>query len=350
VFLNKRLSGLVPYAPGEQPKATAGLIKLNTNESPFPPSPAAIAAVTRAELDDLRLYSDPACDKLVSAIAQYHGVSRDMVFPGNGSDEVLALIFHGMCGAGALFPDITYGFYRVFARMFGVGYEEIPLKSDFSVDIQDYAGKTGTVFLANPNAPTGLFLPLDKIRALLEQNKNRLIVVDEAYVEFGGESVTELLTDYVNLIAVRTFSKSRSLAGARIGYAVANPAVIAELNTLKFSFNPYNVNRLSILMGAAALRDDDYFEGCRREIIRNRETLTAGLKELGFTIPESKANFILAGDNPGVSGGDFFAGLRKKGILVRYFNTPRIDNYVRITIGTSEQTDALLRAAKELLK
>ena len=350
MFLNESLRGFLPYTPGEQPKDMARLIKLNTNENPFPPSPMAVEAITKSEIEGLRLYSDPDCARLIEAIAGFHCVSEEMIFPGNGSDEVLALIFHGMCENGAAFPDITYGFYRVFAELFGVRYTEIPLKADFSVAVDDYADFPGTVFLANPNAPTGICLPLTEVERLLRQNTRRLVVVDEAYVEFGGESAEALLGEYDNLIVVRTFSKSHSLAGARIGYAVSSAETIKELNTLKFSFNPYNINRLSIILGAAAMRDREYFEDCRSKVIENRDYITHELKNLGFNVLESKANFIFAGDNPKISGEKFYLELRQRGILVRYFNIPRISSYVRITIGTREQMQALVCAAKETVK
>lgn len=348
-FLDQKLSALEPYTPGEQPKDMAQLIKLNTNECPFPPSPRVMEAVNREEVEKLRLYSDPGCTALCNAIAAYNGVKPSQVFPGNGSDEVLAFLFHGFCPKGAAFPDISYGFYKVFAQMFGAPARQIPLREDFSIAIEDYVNCEETVFIANPNAPTGLFLPLEKIKELLEQNKNRLVVVDEAYVEFGGESAAKLLMDYDNLVVTRTFSKSHALAGARLGYALASEAIIADLQTLRFSFNPYNINRLTLLAGQAAMEDVDYFHICRDAIIASREYTSRALRELGFTVPESRANFIFAGGCRQLPGEVYYSKLRQNGILVRHFSAPRIADYVRITIGTQEQMERLVAVTRSLL-
>ncbi len=348
-FLDRKLSSLEAYTPGEQPKDMDRLIKLNTNEFPYPPSPRVVEAVNDAELSRLRLYSDPNCAALVEAIAEYCGVDPACVFPGNGSDEVLAFLFHGFCGNGAVFPDVSYGFYKVFAQMFGVRARQIPLREDFSVDVGDYADCGETVFIANPNAPTGLCLSREKIEELLRQAPGRLVVIDEAYVEFGGESAIGLIGRYPNLIVTRTFSKSHALAGARLGYALADPALIADLNTLRFSFNPYNVNRLSILLGAAAMRDAAYFAELREEVIRSRTFITGVLRGQGFTVPESRANFIFAGANPRLDGETYYRKLREHGILVRHFDTPRIRDFVRITIGTPQQMEILAETTKKIL-
>ncbi len=348
-FLDRRLSSLEAYTPGEQPKDMDRLIKLNTNEFPYPPSPRVIEVVSSAELEKLRLYSDPNCAALVEAIADYCGVDPACVFPGNGSDEVLAFLFHGFCPNGAVFPDISYGFYKVFAQMFGVSARQIPLREDFSVAVGDYAGCKETVFIANPNAPTGICLPRAQIEELLDQDPERLVVIDEAYVEFGGESALPLIGRYKNLVVTRTFSKSHALAGARLGYALADPALIADLNTLRYSFNPYNVNRLSILLGAAAMRDAKYFAELREEVVRSREYITGVLRELGFTVPESRANFIFAGANPKLGGGAYYRKLRERGILVRHFDAPRIADYVRVTIGTRSQMETLAETTKMIL-
>ena len=334
VFLDKKLASLVPYTPGEQPRDIKNLLKLNTNESPYPPSPRVIEAISASEVFDLRLYSDPRCTRLVEAIAEYNSVEPSNVLPGNGSDEVLAFCFHGLCESGAVFPDISYDFYSVYSEMFGVRYTRIPLREDFTIAVKDYAGQRGTVFIANPNAPTGIALPLADIEALLLQDASRLVVIDEAYVDFGADSAAALLDRYANLLVVRTFSKSHSLAGARIGYAMGSSELIADLNTLKFSFNPYNLNRLSILAGAAAIADREYYAETRRKTIATREYTTDALREYGFAVLDSRTNFIFAGGNPKIHARDYFAKLRENGILVRYFPSPRIDNYVRISMGT----------------
>lgn len=349
-YMDKKLANLVPYTPGEQPKDMDRLIKLNTNEFPFPPSGRVREVLSDAETEKLRLYSDPNCRQLVNAIAAYNGVSPDMVFPGNGSDEVLAFLFHGFCPNGAAFPDISYGFYKVFAQMFCVPVRQIPLREDFTVAVEDYMDGMETVFLANPNAPTGIQLPLSEIERLLQRSRERLVVIDEAYVEFGGASAVCLLDRYANLVVTRTFSKSHALAGARLGYALANPELIGDMNTLRFSFNPYNVNRLSILLGAAAMEDRDYFEGCRQRVIESRNYITRQLRDMGFTVPESKANFIFAGANACLPAAEYFSKLRANGILVRYFDAPRISDYVRITIGTQEQMETLTAVTKKLLR
>ncbi len=348
-YMDGRFSDLEAYTPGEQPRNMDRLIKLNTNELPFPPSEQVIAAASRAELEKLRLYSDPECKALIDSIADYCDLTPDCVFPGNGSDEVLAFLFHGFCPNGAVFPDITYGFYKVFAQMFGVPARQIPLREDFTVAVEDYADCRETVFLANPNAPTGICLTPSQIETLLQQNTERLVVIDEAYIEFGGESAAALLGGYENLVITRTFSKSHALAGARIGFALSNPALIADMNTLRFSFNPYNVNRLSILLGAAAMRDKAYFADCREKVIRSREYTADALRAFGFIVPESRANFIFAGANPRISGGEYYRRLRENDILVRHFSSARIDDFVRITIGTKAQMEMLTETTKKIL-
>ena len=349
-FLDDKLAKLVPYTPGEQPKNMSELIKLNTNENPYPPSPKVIAAINGAEVSGLNLYSDPDCTALIESIARYHGLESFNVFPGNGSDEVLAFCFYGLCQNGAAFPDITYGFYKVYAQMFGVNAEIIPLKDDFTIDVADYANAKGTVFIANPNAPTSIFLPVAEIETLLRQSPDRLVVVDEAYVEFGGESAQCLLGEYENLLIIHTFSKSHSLAGARLGYALGVPELIADLNTLKFSFNPYNINRLSITAGAAAMDDLAYLDETRRKIIETREFVAGELRNLGFNIPESRANFLFVGGHPKISGERYFSTLRENGILVRHFSEPRIKEYVRMSIGTREQMETTVALTKKILE
>ncbi|PKM62349.1 MAG: histidinol-phosphate transaminase [Firmicutes bacterium HGW-Firmicutes-21] len=350
IFIDKKLEELVPYTPGEQPKGIDGLIKLNTNESPFPPSDKVIEAISSSIVSNLQLYSDPTCSRAISAIALRYGVKNEMVFLGNGSDEVLAFIFHGLCPDGAVFADISYGFYKVFASMFGVRTTVIPLDGDFRINTDEYRNIKGTVFVANPNAPTGIFLPLSKIEELLEQDKSRLVVIDEAYVDFGGESAVKLLDRYNNLIVVQTFSKSRSLAGARLGFALASEELINDLNRMKFSFNPYNVNTLSLLAAEAAMRDEDYFEECRRVIIENRGYITDRLRSLGFRVLDSSANFVFAGQNGRINAADYYKALRQNKILVRYFPEGRINGFVRITVGTKEQMENLYDVTKNILK
>ena len=347
-FLDAKLRDLAAYTPGEQPRDMGKLIKLNTNESPFPPSPKALAAA-EAAARELRLYPDPACAALHAAIARRFGLAPEQVCTGNGSDELLGLLFHGFCPRGAAFPDISYGFYPVFAEMFSVQWTEVPLREDFSVAVEDYASQPGTVFLANPNAPTGLCLPLSDIRRLLEQNPARLVVVDEAYVDFGGESAASLLGEYANLCVVQTFSKSRQLAGGRLGFALGRAALIRDLTTLKFSFNPYSVNRVALAAGTAAMEDEAYFEACRQKIMDARAWAAGALRALGCTVLPSKANFLFAAA-PGLSGGDYYAALRRRQILVRWFDKPRTRDYVRITVGTREEMEALVRATEEILK
>lgn len=349
-FLVKKLDALKPYTPGEQPRNMEALLKLNTNESPFPPSPRVIEAIKSAELGDLRLYPDFGCTELVDALAKHCNVAPAQIFPANGSDEALAFIFHGLCGTGAAFADVTYGFYPVFADMFGVSTEIIPLRENFSINISDYVKTKATVFVANPNAPTGICLPLTDIEALLKQNRSRLVVIDEAYVDFGGESAIGLLNKYDNLLVIQTLSKSRSLAGGRIGCAIGSEELIADLNTMRFSFNPYNLNMLSILAGRAAIEDVEYFDYSREKIISARRYTISTLRALGFTVLESSANFVFAGNHRTLSGWEYFDKLRENGILVRYFPAPRTKNYVRITIGTQEQMQRLIEVTEEICK
>lgn len=348
-FFDKKFGGLRPYVPGEQPRNVEGLIKLNTNESPFPPSPAVIKAVGAPEARDLRLYPDPSCSALVGALAELFSLESNQVTAGNGSDELLAFCFHAFCPDGAAFADITYGFYKVFAGMFSVESEIVPLREDYTINAADYRDCRGTVFIANPNAPTGIFLSLPEIEALLCQDRQRLVVVDEAYIDFGGKSAIPLLGRYDNLLVIGTFSKSRQLAGARLGYAVGSADLINELNTMRFSFNPYNINRLTLLAAEAALRDEKYFDYCRDIIIENRIYLSHELVKLGFRVLPSMANFIFALNSEFDSAEEYYLALKERNILVRYFNEERLRDFVRITVGTMEQMDALIDATKEIL-
>ncbi|MBO5935129.1 MAG: histidinol-phosphate transaminase [Clostridia bacterium] len=349
-FLSEKFSNIEPYTPGEQPKVS-NLIKLNTNESPFPPSPKVIEALNSEEISKLNLYSDPDTKEVIDAIAETFGVNPNQILMGNGSDEILAFAFQAFCDKNnePCFADITYGFYPVFCELYGLNPEIIPLREDLSISAEDYIGKNKSIFIANPNAPTGLALSLCEIEKILDSNKDSIVLIDEAYVDFGAESAVSLIGKYDNLIVSRTFSKSRNLAGARIGFAISNPELIADMCKMKFSFNPYNLNRLSIIAGKEAVLDTEYFDRCIAEIIANREYTVNELEKRDFTILDSKANFIFAKHNT-LSGADYFNELRKRNIIVRYFSKERIKDYVRITIGSKEQMTALIEATDEILK
>jgi|SRR5450830_46989 len=347
-FLDKKLETLTPYVPGEQPKNIKNLIKLNTNESPFPPSEKVVAAITSERVREFRLYPDPECRALSEAIADVYKVAPEQIFIGNGSDEILGFCFHGLCGDGAAFADVTYGFFPVYAEMFGVKTETVPLRGNFTIAPEDYAHVRGTVIIANPNAITGIFLPLTKIEEILSQNPSRLVIIDEAYCDFGGESAIQLLPRYENLLIVQTFSKSRQMAGGRLGFAIGAKELIKDLSTMKFSFNPYNINRLTLTAAEVAVLDGEYFEKCRRTIMENREYTVGTLREMGFEVLPSRANFILA-KPAGVRAFEYYEALRQKGILVRYFDAARVRDYVRITIGTKEQMNTLIDATKQIL-
>lgn len=346
-YLSKKYAGLTPYVPGEQPKEK--LIKLNTNESPFPPSPLA-QRLARQAAGDLRLYSDPECTALKEAAAEYFGVQKENLIFSNGSDEILQFAFAAFCDAStpAKFADVTYGFYPVFAESLGIAYEEIPLKNDFTIDPADYYDAKATIFIANPNAQTGILLPVNEIEKIVARNPENVVVIDEAYVDFGGESAVPLTKKYENLLVVGTFSKSRSLAGARLGYAIGDKSLIADLNMLKYSFNPFNVNAMTAAAGVGALLDDEYFKKNCRTIIDNRAYLTDELKMLGFEVLPSSANFLLC-KHPEKSGVELFKGLRSKGVLVRRFDINRINEYLRITIGSYDELKTLVEALRELL-
>lgn len=348
-FLTEKLSALSPYTPGEQPQDMK-YIKLNTNESPFPPCPEVVEAINGRQAKKLRLYSDPELRELTAAISNQYVVGTDMIFCSNGSDEVLSFAFLAWgSDYGAAFPDITYGFYPVFCNLYGIDAKIIPLEPDFSIDAKKYESCGRMVVIANPNAPTGMTLSVQEIAKIAESNPERVVVVDEAYIDFGGETALPLIEDHDNLLVVRTFSKSRQLAGARLGYAMGSPGLIADLNRIKFSFNPYNVNRLTSLAGTRAMQDTEWFDKCRKKIIATRTRVTAELRSLGFTLPDSKANFVFARCDA-VSGADYYKRLKEKGILVRHFDLERINDYVRITIGSDKQMNMLLKRTKEILK
>ncbi len=348
-YFSKRYENMVPYVPGEQPKDRS-YIKLNTNESPFPPSPRAQAMAAKAA-GELQLYSDPFCRDLNEKAAQLLGISEDEVLFGNGSDELLYFAFLAFCDEDrpAAFPDITYGFYRVYAQFVGVEAREIPLKEDFSICVEDYLGLNRTVFIANPNAPTGLALTLSDIVSIVQSNPNNVVVIDEAYVDFGGESAVPLIHKYSNLLVIQTLSKSRSMAGGRLGFAVGCKELISDLKTIKFSTNPFNVNRMSMAAGLGALEDTAYFaENCRK-ILENRAWTTAALRDLGFSVPDSQTNFVLAKHNA-LDGRKLYLKLKEKGVLVRHFDTPRLRDYNRITIGSMEEMQAFIGAVREIME
>ena len=347
-FLSNEAAVLAPYTPGEQPTDTQ-YIKLNTNESPFPPSPKVMEAVSGAEVGKLNLYSDPTCGILNRALAKRYGVGVENVISGNGSDEILSFAFRAFCGEGkgVAYADITYGFYKVWAALYGLESTVVPLREDFSLNVEDYLDFHGTLFIANPNAPTGMVLPQSDICRLLEADPDRIVVVDEAYVDFGAESCVPLTAKYDNLLVVQTMSKSRSLAGGRVGFAIGHADLIADLNRVKYSFNPYNINRLSLLAGAAAVEDEDYFQSCTAAVRENREWTVEQLTAMGFTVLPSATNFVFAKWDK-VPGGELYRKLKERGILVRWFDADRIRDFVRITIGSREQMEALINTLKQL--
>ena len=348
-FFSPKFHTLTPYTPGEQPR-NQQYIKLNTNESPFPPSPLAQKRALE-EAGKLQLYSDPTCASLTAEAAKTLGIDADEIIFSNGSDEVLNFAFMAFCDENcpAVFPDITYGFYKVFAALNAIPYKEIPLKEDFSLDISDYFRQKSTIFIANPNAPTGLYLTLAQIEEILKANPDNVVVIDEAYIDFGGESAIPLTKIYPNLLVVQTFSKSRSMAGARLGFAVGCKELIRDLNTIKYSVNPYNVNRMTMAAGVGALEDDAYFRTNCQAIIDNRAWTTDALDKLGFETLPSLTNFVFT-KNPTIAGKALYEQLKTRGILVRHFDTPRLTDYIRVTIGSMEQMAAFIAATKEILE
>lgn len=338
-----------PYVPGEQPKHK--VIKLNTNENPYPPSPNVQKVIDGFDAEQLRLYPDPEVSELIAAIAKNKGLEKEQVFVGVGSDDVLAMSFLTFFGSDQpiLFPDITYSFYDVWAELFRIPYEQIPLQEDFRICVDDYKRKNGGIVIPNPNAPTGIAESLDAIEEIIAANPDSVVIIDEAYVDFGTKSAQELLTTYENLLVVQTFSKSRSLAGSRIGYAMGSKKLIAYLNDCKYSFNSYTMDRLTIQVGKASMEDESYFTEQVRRIIDTREWSKEQLKKLGFDFPDSKANFIFARHKERAAE-DIFAALKQRNIYVRYFKKPRIDNYLRITIGTREEMEQLMTALQEILQ
>lgn len=337
-----------PYVPGEQPQDKK-YIKLNTNENPYPPSPRAVEAIEAETGDSLRLYPDPLCKKMVTAVADYYEIEEDQVFIGNGSDEVLAFAFLAFFNQGdrILYPDITYSFYPVYSNMFQVNYDLQPLTDGFDISLEDYNRANDGVIIANPNAPTGKALSLNQIRQVLEANRNQVVIIDEAYVDFGAESAVALINEYDNLLVVQTLSKSRSLAGIRVGFALGNEGLIDGLNRVKNSINSYTLDRLALVAGAAAMADSAHFEETTGKIIATRTWVTERLRAMGFDVPDSKANFVFAAPSK-MDAETLFLRLKEEGILVRYFNKPRINGYLRISIGTDDEMEALCSAVQRI--
>jgi len=344
-FMNPDYKNLSPYVPGEQPQR-AEWIKLNTNESPYPPAPGVLRVIP----DGANLYPDPESRELIQVLGKIYGVEDEQVIVGNGSDELLAFAFMAFQNSDRtfVFPDLTYGFYPVYAQLFGGKAKIIPLDEDWKINYLNYMNAPGTIVIANPNAPTGLALPLSEIEMIIKGNSDNIVVIDEAYVDFGGESAVPLIGKYDNLLVVQTFSKSRSLAGARVGFAMGNKELIGDLKRIKYSFNPYNLNRWSEQAALAALRDEAYFKACCKKTIQIREKISDDLKALGFYVLDSRANFIFA-KPPILSGEEYYQKLREEKILVRYFNNPRIRDFVRITIGDEKEMKALLKATKKIV-
>lgn len=353
-FWSPFVHDLVPYVPGEQPRI-ANLVKLNTNEHPFGPSPRALAAMQAAVSDDLRLYPDPNADQLKSAIAEHfdlasQGGDKSWVFVGNGSDEVLAHAFHGLFQQNEplLFPDITYSFYKVYAGLYHIAFETVALNERFEIDPADYARPNGGVIFPNPNAPTGCLLPLAAVEQILQANRDRVVLVDEAYIDFGGESAVALVGRYENLLVTQTLSKSRALAGLRVGFAIGQPALIEALERIKNSFNSYPLGRVALAGAQAAIEDRSHFEAMQQMVMLQRDSLETKLQRLGFEVLPSGANFVFA-RHPAHRGADLAQALRERAVLVRHFKLPRIDDFLRITIGTPDQHRALLAALEDIL-
>lgn len=347
-FLSKKYQGLEAYTPGEQPRDRQ-YIKLNTNESPYPPSEGVMAVINRQAVADLRLYSDPTGKELKACLAATYGVRPENVYCANGSDDILNFAFAAFGDEGVAYPAISYGFYSVFADLYGLSAEEIPLKADFSIDPAAYFNKGKLIVIANPNAPTGLALSVAAIEDILAANPDHVVVIDEAYVDFGAESCLPLIGKYPQLLVVQTFSKSRSMAGARLGFAFGDPALIADLEKLKYSTNPYNINRLTQAAGVAALQENGYYMANCKKIQDTRAETAAALEKLNFTMTDSKANFIFAKSDT-VSGEELYTRLRERGVLIRHFNKPAITDYNRITVGSPAEMQQFIEAVKAILE
>ena len=346
-FLKEQYRSMEAYTPGEQPRDMQ-YIKLNTNESPYPPAPSVVEAMSAEQVELLRLYSDPTAKNLKEKLAGLYGVKPENVFVSNGSDEVLNFSFMAFGGGGVVFPDISYGFYEVYAELYGINAEKIPLESDFSIDYRKYCGKNKLVVIANPNAPTGMTISVRQIEEIVKTNPDAVVLIDEAYVDFGGETCLPLVKTYDNLLVTHTFSKSRCLAGGRLGYAFASPEIIADLEKIKYSTNPYNINRLTLLLGEKTVEAEGYYQDKCREIEETRAWTTAQLKELGFTVLPSKANFIFVKTDK-MDGGELYKTLKARGILVRHFTNPRICQFNRVTIGTKKQMETFIGTLKEVI-
>jgi len=348
-YWSELIRWLAPYVPGEQPKDRK-YVKLNTNENPYPPSPAVLEVIRKHTGQDLRLYPDPNGDILKTAISDYFQVGKDNVFVGNGSDEVLAFAFLAFFKQAKplLYPDITYSFFPVYSNFFGIEATTVPLNSDFQIDLADYPTDNGGIIFPNPNAPTGRLLPLEPIEALLQRNNASVVLVDEAYIDFGGASCIPLINQYPNLLVTQTLSKSRSLAGLRIGYAIGPAELIEGLERAKNCFNSYTLDRLALVAGTAAMYDRDYFENTCRAIMATREWVVRELEQLDFEVVPSAANFIFI-RHRNCQAEELFSELRQRGVLVRYFKLPRIDNYLRVTIGTDGEMQELIRQLQVIL-
>lgn len=348
-FFSAKYANLTPYTPGEQPK-DAQYIKLNTNESPFPPSPNAIRMAAEAAAN-LQLYSDPECRDLVQKAAQVFQVAPEEILFTNGSDEILNFAFMAFCDEShpAVFPDITYGFYKVFADLNRIPYQEIPLQEDFTIDPGDYRAVNKTIVIANPNAPTGIALSVEQIEQIIKSNPDNVVIIDEAYVDFGGESVIPLIRKYDNLLVTGTFSKSRSLAGGRLGFGIGCKALIADLNTIKYATNPYNVNRMTMAAGVGTLMDEEYTKKNCQTIMQVRQWTMEQLQKIGFVVTESKTNFLFA-MHPKAEGKEIYLRLKEKGVLIRHFDTPRLRQYNRITVGSKEQMEVFLEKLNQVLE
>lgn len=343
-FWSPLTASLEPYVPGEQPKDKK-YIKLNTNENPYPPSPKAIEAMSAVINDDLRLYPDPNCDVLVQTLAKRFDLQANQVFVGNGSDEILAFAFASFFDPSkpVLFPDITYSFYKVYAKFYGITAKLIPLDEQFNIHVEEYQGKHGGIIIPNPNAPTAIAMTLEKVKQLLEQNPDQVVIIDEAYVDFGSQSAATLVNQYPNLLVIQTLSKSRSLAGLRVGFAFGSAELIEGLNRTKNSFNSYTLDRVALAGAVAAIEDDDYFAETTAKVIATRERVEKQLKQMQFTVTPSAANFIFI-SHASIPAKELFEKLRGEGVLVRYFASPRIDNFLRVSIGTDEEMDEFLKA------
>ena len=348
-FFSAKYKSLTPYTPGEQPKDTQ-YVKLNTNESPFPPTPNAIRMAAEAA-GTLQLYSDPECRDLVKMAAEVFGVAQDEILFTNGSDDILNFAFMAFSDEShpAVFPDITYGFYKVFAALNHIPYETIPLAEDFTICHKDYCGIHKTIVIANPNAPTGILLTPGQIEEIVKTNPDNVVIIDEAYIDFGGESVIPLTRKYDNLLVTGTFSKSRSLAGGRLGFGIGCKALIADLNTIKYSTNPYNINRMTMAAGVGTLLDETLVQQNCQTIMEVREWTVQQLKAMGFRLTDSKANFLFA-MHPRADGKEIYLRLKKKGVLIRHFDTPRLCRYNRITVGSREQMEVFLARLREVLE